>query len=59
MTSNEFLLILSWVFNIVFSIVMFIYDIPLTENIKFGPVCIILIIFMILLYLLFKPFTKD
>lgn len=52
----QFLEIIRFLFNIFFQFWIMIYNIPLTNNIKFGPVLIIFVILFIFIYLMFRPF---
>lgn len=59
MTLEQFLLLISWIFNVIFTFLSFIYNIQLTNSIKFGPVCVIFLIFMLIMYVIFRPFSKK
>lgn len=59
MSLGSLLSIFGFLFDILFTALAFIYNIQLTDNIKFGPVCVIFLIFFIVLYIMFKPFRKD
>lgn len=59
MRIEDFYSIIRFIFYVLFQGVLFIYNIPITDNVKFGPLAIIIILIMILLYTIFKPFRKD
>lgn len=58
MTSNEFLSIFGFVCNIFYSFFEILFNIPLTKNVDFGSILLIVLILSLAIMIIARPIKK-